>query len=115
MNLLADEGIDKPVVDALRQAGFDVQYVLESNPGADDELILSIANTQQRILLTQDKDFGELVYRLRTSHSGVILIRLAGLSPSLKAEIVRNMLLEHQTELQNAFTIIQPNAMRIRR
>jgi predicted nuclease of predicted toxin-antitoxin system len=115
MKFLADEGIDKPIVDALRQAGFDVFYILETNPGADDELILSIANAQQRILLTQDKDFGELVYRLRSSHSGVILIRLAGISPEIKAEIVSTMLLKHQSELPNAFTVIQPNAMRIRK
>ncbi len=115
MKLLADEGIDKPIVDRLRQTGFDVHYILETNPGAEDELILSISNSEERILLTQDKDFGELVYRLHSSHSGVILIRLAGLSPNIKAEIVSKMLSEHRSELQNAFTILQPNAMRIRK
>ncbi len=61
MNLVADEGVDKPIVDALRNAGFDVQYILETHRGAEDDRILAIANIQQRILLTQDKDFGELV------------------------------------------------------
>ena len=61
MNLLADEGIDKPIVDLLRSNGFDIIYILETNQGADDEFILTMANDDKRILLTQDKDFGELV------------------------------------------------------
>lgn len=62
MKLLADEGIDKPIVDLLRLSGFDVHYILETHPGAEDEKVLQIANDEKRILITQDKDFGELVY-----------------------------------------------------
>ncbi len=76
MNLIADEGADKPIVDALRNAGPDVLYILETNKGAEDDMILMMANTQKRVLITQDKDFGELVYRLKQSHFGVVLIRL---------------------------------------
>lgn len=79
MNILADEGVDKPIVDALRGSGFDVMYILETNRGAEDNLILNIAEAQQRILITQDKDFGELVYRLKYAHFGIILIRITGL------------------------------------
>ncbi len=57
---LADEWVDKPIVDVLRSNGFNVLYILETNPGADDEFILTMANADKRILLTQDKDFGEL-------------------------------------------------------
>ena len=115
MKLLADEGVDKPIVIALRNAGFDVGSILETNQGAEDEFILSIAYTQQRILITQDKDFGELVYRLKQVHTGVILIRLQGYSPDAKAEIVSALLLKHSEELVNSFTVIQPNAIRIRK
>ena|SRR5687768_14181350 len=115
MKLLADEGVDKPIVDALRGAGLDVVYILETNQGADDEFILSFANTEQRILLTQDKDFGELVFRLKNVHSGVILIRLNGYTPINKASIIVKLLLLHKDELTNAFTVIQPNAIRIRK
>jgi predicted nuclease of predicted toxin-antitoxin system len=115
MKFAADEGVDKPIVDALRQAGFDVLYILETNQGADDEFILRLANTEQRVLLTQDKDFGELVFRLRNAHNGVVLIRLNGYTPLEKASIVVNLLLEHKDELLNAFTVIQPNAIRIRK
>ena len=88
MNLLADEGVDKPIVDELRNNGFDVIYILESNQGVDDEFILAMANAGKRILITQDKDFGELVFRLKNAHHGVILTRLEGHKPALKAEIV---------------------------
>ena len=115
MNLLADEGVDKPIVDLLRNNGFDVVYILETNPGADDEFILAMANADERILLTQDKDFGELVFRLKNTHFGVILIRLGGYKPLLKAEIVLNMLVKHKNELIQSFTVIQANAIRIRK
>lgn len=115
MNLVADEGVDKPIVDALRKAGYDGLYILETNRGAEDDMILAMANKQQRVLLIQDKDFGEIVYRLKQAHAGVILIRLEGYSPQLKAEITRNVLTEYKEELVKAFTVIQPNAIRIRK
>ena len=115
MKLLADEGIDKSIVDALRNAGFDVVYILETNPGTNDEFILSLANTEKRIVITQDKDFGELVFRLKQAHYGVVLIRLHGYTPALKAEITTSVLLAHKNELTGAFTVIQPNAIRIRK
>lgn len=115
MKFLADEGVDKPIVDALRNQGFDVVYILEINRGADDDVILAMANTDKRLLLTQDKDFGELVFRLKNVHHGVILIRLDGLRTALKAEIVLNMLVKHADEVISSFTVIQPNAIRIRK
>jgi predicted nuclease of predicted toxin-antitoxin system len=115
MRLIADEGLDKPIVDVLRNAGFDVLYILETNRGADDEHVLAIANSEHRILLTQDKDFGELVFRLRYTHYGVILIRPEGFAPALKAQIVLNAMSTHKEELINSFTVIQSNAIRIRK
>lgn len=52
MNLIADEGVDKPIVETLRKAGFDVLYILETYRGAEDDIILSLANDRQRILIT---------------------------------------------------------------
>lgn len=115
MNLLADEGVDKPIVDLLRTNGFDVAYILETNQGADDEFILAMANADKRILLTQDKDFGELVFRIKNAHYGVILIRLEGYKPALKAEVVLQIIAKHKDELINSFAVIQPNVIRIRK
>lgn len=115
MRLLADEGVDKPIVEALRIAGFDVAYILEDKQGADDEFILKMSLEQGRLLITQDKDFGELVFRLRQAHYGVILIRLLGFLPDAKAKIVVKVLLQHKEELIKSFTVIQPHAIRIRK
>jgi predicted nuclease of predicted toxin-antitoxin system len=59
MKFLADEGADKPIVIALRNAGFNIDYILESGPRTLDEMVLQHAYSQKRILITQDKDFGE--------------------------------------------------------
>lgn len=113
--LLADEGVDKPIVESLRAAGFNVTYILETNPGVEDERILTVAYLQQRVLITQDKDFGELVFRLQQAHYGVILIRLQGYAPAVKAEITTSLILRYQNLLIKSFTVIQPNAIRIRK
>ena len=115
MIFLADEGVDKPIVTALRSAGFDVVYILETHPAANDDFILALAHSQKRVLITQDKDFGELVYRLKQVHYGVILIRLQGFSSKVKAEITTSVIIKYQSELIGAFTVIQYNGVRIRK
>ncbi len=115
MKFLADEGVDKPIVTMLRDTGFDIDYILELIPGAADEAVLELAYSQQRILITQDKDFGELVFRLHQPHHGIVLIRLEGYIPEFKAKIVTQFLKQHEIEMTDGFTVIQPNAIRIRK
>ncbi|MFO0965894.1 MAG: DUF5615 family PIN-like protein [Gemmataceae bacterium] len=115
MILFADESVDRPIVERLRQDGHDVGYVAELSPSITDEEVLSDANSRNALLLTGDKDFGELVYRLGRVHAGVVLIRLAGLLLPLKADIVATVLRDHAAELAGAFTVISPGAVRIRR
>lgn len=114
MNFLADESIDGPIVERLRQAGHRVGYVAEMKPGISDDAVLDVANREESLLLTADKDFGELVYRQRRLMPGVILIRLAGLSPTEKAGVVASVIDEHGAELPQAFTVIAPKSVRIR-
>ncbi len=63
MKLLADEGVDAAVVGAPREAGHDVFYVAESASGATDQDVLDQANSEDRILVTVDKGFGEISFR----------------------------------------------------
>ena len=95
MIFLADEGIDRQIVDRLRDEGHFVQYVAEMDPGISDDSVLELANIQNALLLTADKDFGELVFRQRRASAGVILIGLSGLSAAHKAEAVANLIHEH--------------------
>ena len=62
MRFLADESCDFSVVRALRKAGFDVTAVAEINPGIDDNVVHALAQSESRVLLTEDKDFGLLAY-----------------------------------------------------
>lgn len=115
MKFLADENMDAAIVDQLRHEGHQVWYVLEMEPGIPDEDVLALANREGAILITADKDFGELVFRLRSITAGVILIRLAGLSTSTKSDIIIMTIQEHESELFAAFTVLSPTSIRIRK
>lgn len=116
MNLVADEGVDRPVVERLRQDGHDVVYVAELSPSVADEGVLHQANARRSaVLLTADKDFGELVFRQGLVHSGVVLLRRAGLANATKAEIVAEVCRDRTAELIGAFSVVAPGQVRIRR
>ena len=114
MNLLADESIDRQIVNRLRQDGHSVHDVAEMEPGISDDAVLHLANQESAVLLTADKDFGELVFRQHRPTPGIILVRLAGVSPTHKAEIVSSTVSLHLTELAHRFAVITPGMLRIR-
>lgn len=114
MNLLADENIRQAIVDRLRLDGHVVWYVVEMEPGVSDDVVLDLANREGALLLTADKDFGELVFRLGRVASGVILVRLAGLPNSSKATIIAEAIAKYSEELLGAFAVITPTTVRIR-
>jgi predicted nuclease of predicted toxin-antitoxin system len=111
---IADEGVEKEIVVTLRQ-DYDVLYVAESMQGANDDMILEQANNTGRILVTLDKDFGELVFRLQQLHTGVVLCRLQGLTIEEKCLLVKNTINNYESELLHSFTVIQPKNIRIRK
>lgn len=109
MNLLADESVDR-----LRQQGHDVVYVAELSPSMADDHVFQYANERDALLVTADKDFGELVFRLGKAHRGVVLLRLAGLPAAVKAETVARVFRDHAAELVGAFSVVSSGAVRIR-
>ena len=115
MKFLADECVDAPIVARLREDGHEITYVAEMAQGISDDEVLDLANSNTMLLMTGDKDFGELVYRLQRVAEGVVLIRLSGLSPTKKAEIVSRAVAEHSGELTGCFTVIDSSSVRIRR
>jgi len=114
LKLVADESVDRQIVDRLRQEGHTVWYVAEMDHGIDDESVLGAANSEEAILLTTDKDFGELVYRRRLVNPGVILVRLAGVPAEAKAEVVAKAIKLHSAEFEHSFAVISHAAVRIR-
>ncbi len=115
MNFLADESVDRQIVERLRRDRHHVQYVAEMEPGISDDMVLDLASREAALLLTADKDFGEMVFRQHLYTQGVVLIRLAGLSPARKAEVVASVINQHVTELPHTFAVIAPGIFRIRR
>lgn len=114
MRLLADECCDASLVSALRADGHDVLYVLETLPGAIDEWILSRAFSEHRLLLTEDKDFGELVYRLRRPARGIILLRFDVVDRALKVPRLQDLLMNEESRLPGSFVVLEVDKVRIR-
>jgi predicted nuclease of predicted toxin-antitoxin system len=116
MMLLADESVNKQIVDRLRDHGHEIISIAELAPSIkDDDQVLDEANNRHALLLTADKDFGDLVYRLGKVNEGVVLVRLSGLPPESKAQIVAKVLQDHASELPGAFSVISPGGVRIRK
>ena len=115
MKFVADEGVDGQIIESLRAAGHDVLYIAEIGPGTDDDIVLHYANDEDRILMTRDKDFGELVFRKKQVHSGIVLNRLYELASETKAEIVSSVISKYGEELYGSFTVIQPGRVRIKK
>ena len=114
MQFVADESVDQPIVQTLREAGYDVLYVAELAPGLDDAAVLDSANREGRLLLTADKDFGEIVVREQRLSTGVILLRLAGLSNQRKAMLTLRAIQENSDRLAGHLLVIGAGQARIR-
>lgn len=115
MTFLADECIDQQIVDRLRRDGHETRFVAEMDPGISDEAVLSLSVDTGSILLTTDKDFGELVFRQRRLHSGVPLLRLAGKHPGERADLVSAAIQARGSELTGNFSVLAERTFRVRR
>ena len=114
MKFVADENLDRQVVERLRGDGHVVWYVAEMTPGVSDQDVLNLANHEQAVLVTADKDFGELVFRQHLLNPGVILLRLTGLLPTVKAEVLAGAITAHMKEMGGSFVVVSHQAIRIR-
>ena len=115
MKLVADESVDGPIVARLRDDGHEVVSISEESPGARDEAVLKRAWDAGLVLVTADKDFGELVYRQRLPHAGVLLLRLTGLDEAEKCNAVARAVADRGPELPGAFSVLTADTLRIRR
>ncbi len=114
MPIVADESVDFGIVTTLRNHGFDVLAITELFPSIPDPQVLRFAVEQNALLLTEDKDFGELVYRLRLPHRGILLIRILESGGEAKYERVVRELFAHAEELTNAFSVLSDEKLRIK-
>ncbi|MEM6397733.1 MAG: DUF5615 family PIN-like protein [Bacteroidota bacterium] len=111
--LLADESVDFRVVKRLRRNGYNVDAIIEFSAGADDQTVLDIARERQIVLLTEDKDFGELTYRLNKASYGIILLRLSTIDIDDRVDLLIKLLNEKHRDLRSSFVVIKPSKTRI--
>ena len=113
MNFVADESCARPVIQALREAGHDVVAIAEIARGATDDQVLDRALKEKRVLITEDRDFGELVYTRGRSSAGVILVRFPSRARRAKSATVIEAVSRLGSRLRDAFSVVEPGRVRI--
>jgi predicted nuclease of predicted toxin-antitoxin system len=113
MKFLANENIPARAVRALREEGYDVAWVAEENQAASDERVLEMATAEERVVVTFDRDFGELVFRRRAEAStGVIPLRIRPRSAEFVADVLRTVL-ESDRPWGRHFSVVTESRMRM--
>lgn len=114
--LLCNENVPRLLIQALRDRGHDVRWVLEESRGVADPVVLEEAISQQRVLLTFDKDFGELVFqRGKGATCGIILVRVLGTKSQTElVQIVLPVLEAYETSWSGHFSVIQRRRVRVK-
>ncbi len=106
MNFLADEGLDRTLVLRLRELGHSVDYAAEIFSGCTDVELLRVASENQQIILTKDKDFGELVFKRMRECEGVVLIRLESMTSKDRTNFVLEWFYRLNWDLHRKFTTL---------
>lgn len=114
MRFVCDEGVERQIPTLLRERGHNVWYVAEIDPGISDTEVLSLCREQEAILVTPDKDFGELVFRKGETNYGVVLLRLAGTAPEGKARLLAAFITKHGERIRGSFSVVEAGRTRIR-
>ncbi len=113
MRFLADESRDFAVVRALKSAGFDVTAVRDAMPGAEDVEVIEMAVRESRVLLTEDKDFGQLVFASSAQSSGVVLIRYPANARKAMARSIVELASNEEHKLEGRFAVVQPGRVHV--
>jgi len=113
MKFLVDECVGTTVSDWLKQNRYDAISIYDVFPGIGDDSVLQKAFLENRILITSDKDFGEMIFKNKKQHCGVILLRLADEKPSNKINILKSLIQNYHEDLFGNFVVVTEQAVRI--
>jgi len=113
MQFLVDECTGPAVARWLRKQGYDVFSVYEQARGMDDDDIVEKAYSEDRYLITNDKDFGEKIYRDLKPHHGVVLLRLDDERAIIKISVIRRLLENYSDKLRDNFIVATEQRVRI--
>ena len=115
MRLLADENVPVPSIRLLRAAGFDVESVREIAAGSPDPDVLAHAREHGQVLVTFDRDFGELVYRRGSKvPAGIVYLRLNPADPEEGGRVLLELLRMEEVRLEGRFTVVDRDRVRQR-
>ena len=112
MKLLADENIPVRALDLLKQERVDIVSVLDFTQGLSDDDVLTIAMEQERVLVTFDKDFVDIIFRTRAETKGVVLLRFMPKSPEQLARRLK-ALLDSEIQLEDHFVVLNDKRIRL--
>jgi len=111
LKILADESVEGEIVINLRSGGHDVAYVPETSAGIRDDEVLAMANSDDRVLLTEDKDFGDLAFFYGNRSSGIVSLRAHGAGIDVKSDAVAEVLEAYEGQLTGDpphFVVVRP-------
>ena len=114
LKFLADVNVEKDIVELLRAFGFDVLWIPDYNCRMNDEELLNLANKEDRILVTNDKDFGEIIFLQKKVSAGIILIRVKGQNIGKKIRSLKKLLKYYVDRISGNFVVISDKRIRIR-
>jgi predicted nuclease of predicted toxin-antitoxin system len=115
LRFFVDAGVGRSVEQSLHEEGHDVKAVRDVDPCMKDEEIIRMAAWEKRIVITMDKDFGELVYHSSMRHCGVLLLRMEDAAAAKKVQIVQHILANYGDQLTDSFCVFQNNKLRIKK
>lgn len=114
MRLLANENIPRRAVESLRACGHDVLWIREKTPGISDMEVMGLGHREDRILITFDKDFGELVFCTKQPPAcGVILFRIPMSSSAYIAKALVKII-ESRDDWEGNFAVVEEDRIRIK-
>lgn len=112
LRFLADVNIEKPIVDELKRMGHNIIWIADLDRYLDDMNIFKIARKEHRILLTNDKDFGEIVFRQKLVPTGIVLFRIKGQDVREKVKLLKKLLTAHSDKIVNHFVVVAKEKFR---
>lgn len=115
MTFFADESLDALMIELLREEGYTVFSATGEMKGSTDHQVLQRATKKNAILITKDKDFGELVIRNKLLSAGVVLIRINQLNILQNCLLVLRFINKYHSELAFSFAVIEEDKIRIRK
>ncbi|MCP4667134.1 MAG: hypothetical protein GY849_12290 [Deltaproteobacteria bacterium] len=115
LTFLVDVGVGKKVEEYLEKHGYDTKAVRAIDTQMSDQNIIRLASSEGRMVITMDKDFGELVYHSEMKNCGVLLLRLEDAIGSEKLQVVSSILEKYSDQMKNHFCVFQKGKFRIRK